>query len=336
MIVAFRFQLAPTEIHSKVDVYVLPAWGFYAFLLATMISLILTHIILAAHRKIIKAEKHIGETLVLSSSPQSKKRKSLCSIAFTPGLRQIIGSLLITFGLIISLCLLIVGSYWISFEFQFRGAAAIALSYLSQSVSQAYSLITLGLGLPSASPEPNSFGIRFIQVTFFLYGLAIPLFHLFFLLILWLLPLSRKSQRRIYILTEILNAWSAIDVFVISVIAALLEISQFAQFIIGNRCDQINYYLALYLNDVLKGVDKCFDVITKLDTGCWLLFAGCVSYVVSSFFVMRACHRALSNREKEDKILTEKEPDEIEPEPEDEKEENQIDPEPEPQTPSIQ
>jgi len=55
--VAFRFHMAPEQIDSRMDVFVDPKWGFYSFLGATMISLILTHTILAAHRKVIKSEK---------------------------------------------------------------------------------------------------------------------------------------------------------------------------------------------------------------------------------------------------------------------------------------
>jgi len=95
------------------------------------------------------------------------------------------------------------------------------------------------------------------------------------------------------VVTEVLNAWSAIDVFVISIVAALLEIEQFAQFIIGNRCDLINEILKQYFDGALKGKDKCFDVQTKLYTGCWLLFSSCVIYLLAAFVVMRACHKAL-------------------------------------------
>jgi len=172
---------------------------------------------------------------------------------------------------------------------------------LSEPISNSYSLITLGTSIPSSSADPNSFGIRWVQATFFLFALAIPLTLLIFLLFLWLVPLSHKSQSKLYIITEILNAWAAIDVFVISIIAALLEISQFAQFIIGDRCDLINQILVEYFNGELNGVDKCFDVVTKLDAGCWLLFGGCISYIISSVVVMRTCHRALENRDKKSK-----------------------------------
>jgi len=297
MLVAFRFDMAPEQIESRMDVYVSPKWGFYCFLFSTMLSLILTHTILAAHRKVISSEKKEKRDPERTYS----SKKPLCTIAFTGENTRIIGAILITLLLICSISLLVIGSYWISFEFQFQGLAAVALSYLGEPTSNSYSLITLGESIPSSSADPNSFGIRWIQATFFLFALAIPLTLLLFLLFLWLVPLSRKYQRKIYIITEILNAWSAIDVFVISIIAALLEISQFAQFIIGDRCDLINQILGDYFSGPLNGVDKCFDVVTKLDAGCWLLFGGCISYIISSIIVMRTCHRALENRDKQEK-----------------------------------
>ena len=39
---------------------------------------------------------------------------------------------------------------------------------------------------------------------------------------------------------EVLYAWSALDVFVVSLIVSVLQIRQFAAFIIGDKCDAIN------------------------------------------------------------------------------------------------
>jgi len=105
------------------------------------------------------------------------------------------------------------------------------------------------------------------------------------------------------VLTEVLNAWSAIDVFVISILAALLEIQQFAQFIIGDRCNLINEILRQHFDGALNGDDKCFDVKTKLYTGCWLLFSGAIIYLLSAFIVMRACHKALDEKSENDENI---------------------------------
>lgn len=58
--------------------------------------------------------------------------------------------------------------------------------------------------------------------------------------------MTYKFQNRLLSLTSTIHAWSALEVFVISIIAALLELQQFAQFIVGNRCDLINKVLGMY------------------------------------------------------------------------------------------
>jgi hypothetical protein len=41
---------------------------------------------------------------------------------------------------------------------------------------------------------------------------------------LWLLPLSLKQQHKLLVACEIIEAWSTLDVFIVSLIAALMEI----------------------------------------------------------------------------------------------------------------
>lgn len=51
MLVSFHMTMVPKESpYSKMDIFVVPGWGFYVFLMATILSLILTHVILAFHR----------------------------------------------------------------------------------------------------------------------------------------------------------------------------------------------------------------------------------------------------------------------------------------------
>lgn len=68
------------------------------------------------------------------------------------------------------------------------------------------------------------------------------------------------------VVTEVFNAWNALDVFVVSVIAALLEIQQFAAFIVGDSCDAINDVLVKEYDTELNHDDTCFDVVASLET----------------------------------------------------------------------
>ena len=58
-----------------------------------------------------------------------------------------------------------------------------------------------------------------------------------------MIPLRLTAFRKLVVVAEVANAWNAIDVFVVSVVAALFEIQQFAEFIIGDSCDEINALL---------------------------------------------------------------------------------------------
>lgn len=153
------------------------------------------------------------------------------------------------------------------------------LTYLGEDTSVPYSLISLGESIPTSAYDPNSFGIRSIEAIYFVFTFAMPVAHLTVLLILWLIPMSPKVhsmitlinilqvQGRVYKISEVLNAWSGLDVFIVSILVALVEINQMAQFIIGNRCDQINAILEKYFSDALHGETTCFQVHTKLSDG---------------------------------------------------------------------
>ena len=53
MIVAFHMKIEMFKIN--ISVVVVPIFGFYAFLTATIMSLILTHIIIYWHRKVLES-----------------------------------------------------------------------------------------------------------------------------------------------------------------------------------------------------------------------------------------------------------------------------------------
>jgi len=297
MMVAFRFHVTSPEVQSQigvVDAYVQPEFAFYSFLFATMLSLTLGHVILGLHDKTVSTNKKV----------EHHDRDSLANHTFHTdngtytctgfGKTMIVLMLLITGGLITA------GSILYSFAFEFKGATGYILELDNRNPKTSYSMITLGNFIPDASQDPNSVGVRWIQLTFFTFVLGVPLAHITVLLFLWLVPLTTKTKKRVFVLTEVLNAWSALEVFVISIMAALLEIRQFAQFIVGDKCNLVNQILSQYFDNLLNGDDRCFDVIATLDKGCWILFAACVIYLIVATIVMKTCYQAL--HEKEEKI----------------------------------
>eukprot|EP01137_Pigoraptor_chileana_P010360 Opistho-2@59848 len=312
MMVAFHFNIVPpvseyTPAGSfAVNAYVEPHWGFYSFLISTMMSLTITHVVLACHRK------ELVEPLpdrIADMAEESHYKEALHSHAFKSNRFLAKCPRLVTYSvtglLVLAIGLVIAGSVMQSFQFEFKGAFKLLLNFLEEDPTQSFSLVSLGVQLPDSAFDSNSFGVRFIQATWFLFAIVLPLCYLVFLLVLWLVPMTPRVQHKMFHVTEVFNAWSALEVVVVSVIAALLELQQFAQFIIGDMCTQINPLLEEYLGAYLDGDAKCFDVVTKLDSGCWLLFAACLIYIVVGLLVQLTCHKALAERESKLMLVAE-------------------------------
>lgn len=101
-----------------------------------------------------------------------------------------------------------------------------------------------------------------------------------------------------YVAAEVLNAWSALDVFVVAIMAGVLEIQQFAAFIVGDKCDAINGLIEQYFDKALGGDDKCFDVTATLDHGCWILFCAVLIAMFAGQMVTAAAYNAVDQRRR--------------------------------------
>lgn len=147
--------------------------------------------------------------------------------------------------------------------------------------------------------SPNSFSIRWIQTSFLMFAFIIPLCYIFIILLLWITPLYPKEQRRLFIVAEIIRAWSSMEVFVLAVITALVALQQFTQSIIGNRCDFINEVLKRFIPWVFNGGPEiCFDIRATLLSGCWLMFISVVLYIIVGQIVMSLCHKVIQEQHK--------------------------------------
>jgi hypothetical protein len=272
---------------GAIDVIVEPGLGFHTFLIGIIFSLVLSHIVLAMHRRTTPYLCQLGSL----RNAVSLRRESMMRLGSILRYRLhsqwlILTSLLGSFGLV---CY---GALATSFAFDFGGLAGLALELLGGNAHQPFSLISLGTSLPHSAQNPDG-PVRWLQIAFFVFALILPLARLLMLALLWVLPLRPRAQMRLFIVAEICNAWAALEVFVLSIVAALTEIWQFAIFIVGDRCDFLTPIIKEYFDSILGGDDTCFDVVASLERGCWFLFtAAIVSHLLSSF-VMASCANAL-------------------------------------------
>ncbi len=267
MLVAFHFDVtvgdATGDPHAAslvdavtVRVFVEALPSFFVYVLASCLSLVLGHVTVARHRSIDAVD----------DAPLP-----LCSMRYMLGFAAM-------------LLLVVVGCCLASFDFHIEGLAGLVLG---DKAKRRYSLMSLGEAIPGSSNEES--GALSLEVVYFFFGFALPLVQLVLLAVLWGVPLSLKLQQRLYVACEVSTSWAALDVFAVGVVAALLEISKFAQFMVGDRCDALNRFLGKHLDRALGGDDKCFDVSTELTRGAWVLLpAAFVSGVVGVVLLRKA------------------------------------------------
>ena len=279
MMVSFRFHV---DIGGNVfDIFVNPKFGFYGFLAATTLSLLLGHVALYVHRQctLPRLAHSFGGESVLDHRFKHGSSSFHLSRFFKAGV------LLTT---IAAGALLVLGSTQASFNFEIGGLAGTLVER-----KRSYSLLTLGLDLPNSVQNPG-LGVTSLQVVYFFYALVTPLLCLVSLLFLGFFPMTPAWQRGMLVVAEVANAWSAIEVFVLSVVVALFEISTFASFIVGHKCDAINQVLDD--QDLVPGENKCFSLRSSLNGNVWILILGVVlnSMVVS--VMLRFARVAIEDR----------------------------------------
>ena len=71
---------------------------------------------------------------------------------------------------------------------------------------------------------------------------------------------------------------------------------RFAAFMVGDKCDGINAILKKYLDKPLDGDDVCFDVVTELNSGAWLLMPAALVASVLAQALLRRAHAQLHER----------------------------------------
>jgi len=298
--VAFRFSLSAkdltmmpvlpalfseAETSFELNIWVEAGLGFYMFLIATVGSLVVGHGMTACNRHALC----LGEYSEPALNPTDHSLKRLCNTLRPPGYWS--GKLFVygPIAAVSAALLLVVVGVWIDvFAFTFEGLGGYTLG--DKNV-RSFSIISLGFAIPDSVKHPGA-GTFFIQAVFLLFAAFVVIAYFCILLCLWCAPLTPRLQTHFYVASQILEAWNGIDVFVISILASVLEISQFVVFIIGDKCDGINKILPK-LPFHLPGSETCFQITTELRSGFYILLIAAIVSSVTGRVMMSRCKSAL-------------------------------------------
>mmetsp|Transcript_3324 Transcript_3324/g.6263 ORF Transcript_3324/g.6263 Transcript_3324/m.6263 type:complete len:385 (+) Transcript_3324:1429-2583(+) len=182
----------------------------------------------------------------------------------------------------LSLAFTLSGCWLISFGFNFRGMAGKIIGFMQPSATAtSWSVITM---LENIGTE--TVGIVFLQVTLGFLAIGAPLLHLAFLSILWWVPMSLRKQKIVYSITEAVGAWASLDVFGFALCSSLLQMPQFARYLVGSSCYE---YLP-------SSVD-CFDVQSTATPNVIILALAILSSYLANYLIMRCADHSILHRE---------------------------------------
>jgi len=283
-----------------------PQVGMVTFLLATCLSMISSHLLLAMHRSAAASSTNAvvdvgwggsdgpdGLDTALVAAPLAAALRShtfdrlLCLRGKRlSGLAQLF--VLLVLGL--AAAGVAIGSFMYSFDIILSGYAGELLG----DTTTPYSIVSLIKDLPDATPTTPAAIIYAFQAVFGLICLVIPLAWLLQVAVLWAVPMSPSWQRRMRSFAEVLHAWSCLDVFLLTVLVSLLELNQFAAFIIGGECDGLNKLVSQYLGYMVTDSDDgCLQVNTAFEPGYVVLFLASFFCMCVGHFIMFAANAAL-------------------------------------------
>ena len=287
-IVAFRVHVYLNK-KLGVNVRVIPKYGFFSFLVVTVLSLVLGHAVLFCHR-LSRNHKTLAQGIYMRK--ESILRHGHKGRYLSPMFR---GAL--TLGILSTLILLLVGFTQKSFTFEFGGLVGLLLG--PEDRTNTYSVLSLGVAI---SESLEGHGAIFLQGSYFFFTVLMPIICLSSILLLMTTPMTTPMQRRLLVVVEIANAWSAVEVFLPSILAALFQIGTFSDFMVGHHCDLINDLATAVLSgggddgNEEGGEIVCFSVEASVKKNCWYLLFGVVMYSRLVSFLLRVSHAAVNER----------------------------------------
>lgn len=244
IMVAFRSSLIMAP-GLSLEIVIVAQWGFYGFVIATMLSLASTHIILHFHREVHyhgTPKDAIGDsgpaTEVDDTAPESgekggtsesdDKTEEMCGMKAVGNLSS--GFMVTAISaLVVSMIFFLAGVTIKTFE--------VTSTRGTTSDTASYSISSIGMEIPSAYIDTSHTGTRFIQFMWFFLGIATPLLCSALFLVLYSVPsLSKKSMEIIFTAAEITFAWSCAEVLFLSTIFAVMQMPVFGDGLVENNC----------------------------------------------------------------------------------------------------
>jgi len=177
-------------------------------------------------------------------------------------------------------CTTLAGMLEVSLAFTFMGVIGNGLVD-EHDRYRAYSMLSIGVSIET-DMGGKPMGTQFLTAMFFITALIGPLLRICGLTLMWFVPMRPQQQQGWFHIMEIIDGWSALDVFFVSTLAATLEIGDLSHSILGSSFPN----LEKLADDVLPSSGGLFVVKESLLNGMWLLLTAVLCEKLLSQFIV--------------------------------------------------
>lgn len=300
---AFAINWTQSLGDTSMRIQTTPAPAFYAFFIATVLSLILGHVASESHLHAVKlserrrrrAQRKVEERALEDAGDlqavEAKRREfatrkaqaaPLCRFTESRAQRVIVATVLAISALLTGL-----GTFSLSFSFRVSG---ILPQFLFGHETEAYYSL-FSIGMATAKDRWDDTGLLGLETVFILLAVVVPLVLLLGLLVLWIAPLRFVDQRGLLHACWMLDAWASLDVAVLVMIILCFQFSRLANFLVyeGDFAAP-----CLLIKDLTK--EDCLMITLNPHPGLALLFVTGILLLVVPKVVMHLAEQAMVRR----------------------------------------
>lgn len=270
MMAGFRFVLDVGAI-ARIKIAIEAKWGIFSFCIGVLVSHLLSHIMMFIHH---------NSQAEFQTLPESKRHFSLSSVARIRHKKlNVCGQTAIAASILLALGFTIASTFLDSFKFTFSGIVGMLLP-VDKHVTE-FSLVSAGAYIPSILDTigvAGRIGEYFVVVVYYAFAFVTPILKMLACLVLWSVPLTTHQKEVMRNITSVLGTWSALDVFLVSVIASTLEIGNLTSSIMGETCDNMKEVLGI----------ECLRLEANFLPGFYIMAVAVVLSIVVVMLVLSA------------------------------------------------
>eukprot|EP00929_Paragymnodinium_shiwhaense_P111854 TRINITY_DN80144_c0_g1_i1.p1 TRINITY_DN80144_c0_g1~~TRINITY_DN80144_c0_g1_i1.p1 ORF type:complete len:1236 (-),score=244.74 TRINITY_DN80144_c0_g1_i1:316-4023(-) len=279
------YQMSWAGTTASVEAQPVAKDAFFMFVIGTMLSLVAGHIGSVYHEWTLEWDSHGGHY----EDNFPNELRPLCQSASSSQME-----LGLALAIPVTFIMIVLSSILPAFKIFAYGIAAEMIAS-EDELSHEHSILTFGLAI-AGKATTTPLVLRCLQLVLYGFAVVMPLLLMIGLFCLWIIPMPPRYHATGLLLCKILQSWSSFDVFVLSVLVAVFELTRFAGYLVYNS------NIAAVCNWVRDNFHTdCFAVGCQVLPGYFFMLMTAVAVVVVPKVALRESIRAARAVVHEDK-----------------------------------